>query len=244
MAELELKKHIKKIVTVLKASNDGGWGKKVGSIATEIGIIVFSLMLANMLHNYSLKQHQEEENRLFLHGLKEDIKADIVSLNENLLFYQSADSAYSYLSHLPDRSTLDTARLSQSLSTLEISNSFRSHSSRYEGFKSSGKLLQIEDQQLLNDILLLYQEKIGDLKVSEGTWLNIHGKLINYLMEESNLTFDNPDYSTVYQIFKQRKIYNYSSGLIPWAQLLERYREVLTLEKQIVKRIDQCYPPE
>lgn len=91
MAELELKKHIKKIVTVLKASNDGGWGKKVGSIATEIGIIVFSLMLANMLHNYSLKQHQEEENRLFLHGLKEDIKADIVSLNENLLFYQSAD---------------------------------------------------------------------------------------------------------------------------------------------------------
>jgi hypothetical protein len=244
MAEQEVMKHLKKIIAILKSPNDGGWVRRVGTIVTEIGIIVFSLMLANMLHNHSLKQHQEEENRLFLHGLKEDLKADVESLNESIVFYHKAISNYGYLSNLPERSKLDTARLSKAISLIGMSYTFRSHSSRYEGFKSSGKLLQVTDQQLLNDILLLYQEKIGDLKISENSWLSTHDKLIVYLMEESEFNFEKVDIPYAYNLFTQRRMHNYCKGLVPWEQLMERYSEVLKLEQQIVRRIDQCYPPE
>lgn len=242
MAELEVKKHLKKIIGVIKLPNNGGWLKKLGAIAVEVAIIVFSLVLANALHNYSLRKHQEEECKIFLQGLKEDLKADISTLKENILFYKEADSSYRYLNNLPSISELNKGRLNYSLSGISTSCSFRPHSSRYEGFKSSGKLLQIEDQKLLYNILLLYQEKIQNLGLSENAWLSSHNRLMNYLMEETDIDINNIETAVAHKIFNQRKVKNYTSVLIPWDQLLERYQEVLTLEQTIIKQINQHYP--
>lgn len=241
MAELEIKKHLKKIISIIKLPAEG-WVKKAGAITTEIAVIVFSLVLANMLHNHSLKKHQEEECRIFLQGLKEDLNADISGLKESILFYQKADTAYTYLHSLTPASSLTQKNANDCIALIGMSYSFRSHSSRYEGFKSSGKLLQIEDQSLLYNILLLYQEKIQDLNTSESAWLASHNKLINYLIEETDLDFNNVDVDLFRKTFNQHKVKNYTARLIPWSQLTGRYKSVLQLEMEIIRQIEKSYP--
>jgi len=81
MAEQEVIKHTKKVFTLWSGSK--GFWHKLGEFILEIFIIVFAISLSIYLHDRSVVKHQRHETREFLLGLKEDLKTDLLEMEED-----------------------------------------------------------------------------------------------------------------------------------------------------------------
>ncbi|MEO6547678.1 MAG: hypothetical protein ABIN94_06745 [Ferruginibacter sp.] len=79
MAEQEVIKHTKKIFSVWR-SKDHGWWHKAKEFIIEIAIIVFAISLSGWFHNRSEHQHQQQDVKEFLSGLKKDLTSDIAEM--------------------------------------------------------------------------------------------------------------------------------------------------------------------
>ena len=97
--------------------------------------------------------------------------------------------------------------------------SLTSNISRFDGFKSSGKLQQIKDKKLLQDILYYNEQAIPLLKISENGWLNFQNKLTDLFLDDRVGYADGTNNN--FQILTQPKAHNLCGYLIPGPQLLE-----------------------
>ena len=60
MAEQEIRKNFKKIVTITKDKKKGIW-HKLEEIAIEIAIVVFAVSVTIWFHSWSEHRHQQKE---------------------------------------------------------------------------------------------------------------------------------------------------------------------------------------
>ena len=214
-------------------------GMKLRKMAIEMSIIIGSILLAQYIERVREKNHELREAKEFLLGLKEDISADVAEINDNLDNYADYKSLYSFLgnydaSKLPKKDTLAEIML------LIRGNSFlRPNTSRYEGFKSSGKLDQIDNKKILNDILEFYQEEIPKLKSSTDGWVVYHRRLNDIMVEN---IVENADGSNNFeQVIQQPQCKNLCRRLVPWSQLFERHNNVKDLGNKIIRGIAKEY---
>ncbi|WP_342120299.1 DUF6090 family protein [Pseudoduganella sp. OTU4001] len=237
MAELEVAKHGKNVIN-MAASKEHGLVDKLKEIALEIAIIVFAVSISIWFHSMSEHRHEQKQVRTFLLGLKTDLKRDIAQLTSLAANYRESDAAFRYLGELDPKGTPDAEKFERAYVMTYSNRFFGPVTSRFEGFKSSGKLINIEDEELLNDIMTLYQENHRVIGYSERGWSGQHDKLRSYLDAalESGDSLEQR-YRALNTVNGKRLLRN----AVTYHQLYQRYEMTAKLSDKIIQRIDALY---
>lgn len=238
MAELEVVKATKKIVKVTK-SKEHGTGHKIKEIAAEIAVIVFAVSLSIAFHSWSESRHEQHEVKEFLNGLRQDLKKDIVGMKSDIVSYHHQKKAFNYFAEIPKGEVTSEDSLRAYSPYFFNSISLRRNAGRYEGFKSSGKISFIENDDLQNNILDLYEEYIPT--ISEQT--DLYGKhkvrFAEYITEN---TVDYPK-GNLTEVLASDPIKNRSRiYLTSVDNIIINYKKSIHLMEEIIKQIDEEIP--
>jgi hypothetical protein len=171
--------------------------------------------------------------------LKSDLKADIKQLDSAAKTYHDSDANYAYLSSLPPGSPPDVEKFESAYIRAYTNQYFIPTMSRFDGFKASGRLNNIEDEELLNDILELYQNKLPQIRYSEHGWATGQERLITYLDQTID---DGDDLARRYSLIVSPKGKRILKQAVTYPQLYARYGNFTELAQKIVKKIEAAYP--
>ncbi|WP_210519819.1 hypothetical protein [Hymenobacter terricola] len=234
MIEIDLiTKHGKKALGMEDAKHPAGWRHRLPEILLEIGIIVFAITLSIQLHSWHEHSVERAEERKFLTGLRADLTSDLVELRGDSLAYAQLVQGYRYFRGLsPKTLNADTVRKYQW--TLYNSTNLLPNSSRFEGFKSAGKLSLIEDDELLNDILDNYQELIPALVRMTTDFTQYKANNIQHHLDE-HLQRSGDNFLAVMQ---SDQMYNYLNKGLAIQFITDRYHQVLRQNRKIIREID------
>ena len=238
MADQEVIKHGKNIIR-LAGSKEHTRGHKLREIAIEFFTIVFAVTLSIWLHGLSEHRHQQEDVKTFLTGLRTDLKNDIASIEEIKGSYRGFNQNFAYLAALdPTRMPEDQQAFEKVVLASDANHYFRPANSRYEGFRSSGKMAYIEDQALLDDIFELYQSALPMIRSSEGGWASRQDKLRAW--QDQMLEGGTP--AEHFKLFASPKGKRLLQAMIAHPTLFTRYEGYAQQASEIVKAIDKTYP--
>ncbi|MDX6189565.1 DUF6090 family protein [Flavobacterium sp. Fl-318] len=237
MADQEIIKHTKKVHRII-TNKKHNLIEKIKEISLEIFIIVFAVSLSIWLHGWSEHQHDQQDVKKFLIGLKSDIQNDINSTKSLIKQYQEFGQIYQHLNQLDQNKSYDENQFKKELSFINLNAYLRPNIYRFNGFVSSGRIGNIENDSLSLNILRFYQKNLSEVNSSESGWLARQKKLQSYL--EDNLT--NPE-STAdnWKLLNTPKGKQLTKNLVPWDQIYERYNNLILLGETIVKQIDKEY---
>jgi hypothetical protein len=191
----EILKHTKQAYKELKNPKHT-LGEKAKEIIVEIFIIVFAVSLSIWLHSWSEHRHQQEEVSVFLGNLKNDLKNDIVRLNEDKSGYQQITKHYEMLLNLTPHQ-LDSLKQNKNDFRINLYNTGKkTNDGNYEGFKSSGKIGNIENLALKQLIVTYYQQCVPLINSIDEKYLDFGFKIVEFEIEyagqKDKLNFSNP----------------------------------------------------
>lgn len=237
MAELEVIKHTQKMHEIV-TKKDHSFLEKVKELGLEIFIIVFAVSLSIWLHGWSEHRHEQEQVEKFLTGLKSDIQSDVDDSKAIIKEYQEFGKIYGSLSALDQNKPFDQESLKKQLPYINANIYLRPKVYRFNGFVSSGRIGNIENDSLSLNILKFYQVTIPEVDASESGWISRQKKLQNYLEENLN----NPESITDnWKVLSTPKGKQFTKKLIPWNQIYERYNNLIKSGETIIKQIDEEY---
>ena len=176
MAENEIIKHAKKVLTVFQ-STGMGIKDKVKDIVIEIVIIVFAVSISIWFHNLSESIHDHGEEIEFLTGLKQDLKSDIDNMEGSRDFYTETLQGIRYFLHSSKGGSLQKDSVLKYSEVFFGSTDLDPHVGRYEGLKSSGKFKIIQNKELLNNIIEFHETIIQRIQVLDGKYYQHKEKL-------------------------------------------------------------------
>jgi hypothetical protein len=234
----EIIKHAKKAYKNMKDPSKS-LGHRIIEIIIEVCIIVFAVSLSIWLHQKSEHAKEQAEVKEFLFGLKKDLKEAIDSTKENIGEFNECKIKFTYLSSLSRSKKPDPDTLNKYFIELGSSPVFLNNSSRYEGFKSSGKLEEIENKELLAGILNYYQQIIPLYHGPVGAWHQRRLELSELIIDSLVTNEDGTD--NRFHVLTIPKAHNLCVTLIPWDQLFDRHQAIITSAEKIVKEIDEEY---
>jgi hypothetical protein len=238
MAEDEVIKHTRKIYKIWFSKEHSFW-HKISEFLIEIFIIVFAVSLSIWFHNRSEHAHEQAEVKDFLLGLKSDLNDDISEMQNDKISFIEQGKIFSYITSLkikepPSKDTLNKYRQS-----LFVTTSLNPNDGRFEGFKSSGKIGTIENKELQNDIMDLYQEEIVSLHASSSGYNSWKINFLNYVIENQKRLTDST--SNFKELMKDDKVYDFSTVLSHPSEVLARYDTCILQAQKIIGEIDQEY---
>ena len=236
--EDEIVKHTRKIYRVVKNKKISPW-KKLGEIAMEILIIVFAVSLAALFERMRERAHKAEEAKEFLIGAKEDLKGTIESAKWNVKQLNNYQELYTYFSSLKRSVKPNKDSLKANFSYVTYNTDLEENNSRYVGFKSSGKLEQIENKTLLARLLAFYEKDLHYYNNSASYWRNQQGKLLD--MIENEVVEKEDGTNNVFEVLTTQKAKRLTKSLIPWKQFYDRNEAIITDATEIVEEIDKEY---
>jgi hypothetical protein len=238
MAEDEIVKHTKKVYSIW-FSKEHNILHKISEFLVEILIIVFAVSISIWFHNRSEHAHQQAEVKRFLQGLKSDLNQDIGEISNDMQSYMNQGKIFTYISNLrmneiPNRDTIIKYR-NFLFNTTELDP----NDGRFQGFKSSGKIGNIENDSLQNDIMDLYEEDIPALLGSSRMYISIKLKLLDfYFKNQKRLTDSTTNYL---DLFKYDEVRNLSGSLSGTSEVMERYNKCIQLMNKLIGEIDRQY---
>ena len=237
MAEQEVIKHTKKVFGLWKTNNPV-W-HKIADFIVEIIIIVFAITVSVYFHDRSVLKHQRHETKEFLLGLRQDLKTDIAEMNDDKNSFMQSQKAFTYIT---------TRKLNESLNpdTIRYYNGWIfnttglvPNSGRFEGFKSSGKMGTIENKELQNNIMDLYQENIPSLINSTNFYTSKKLILFEYVhMNRKRLTDST---TNLVSVLSSDPAYNICLTLTFVQEIVNRYDTCINKMNTIVRDIDNQY---
>jgi len=237
MADQEVIKHGKNIIR-LAGSKEHKLGHKLREIAIEFFTIVFAVTLSIWLHGLSEHHHQQQEVKAFLVGLRTDLQKDIASIGELKKSYEGFNRNFTYLASLDPKRMPDAKEFSPVVLASDSNHYFRPFTSRYEGFRSSGKMAYIEDQALLDDIFALYQMGLPMIRSSEGGWQSRQERLRAYQDE----MLEGDSLEDHFKLFTSPKGKRLVKQMIAHPLLFQRYDGYAKGAAAIVQAIEKKYP--
>jgi hypothetical protein len=238
MADQEIVKHTKKIYKVWH-SKEHTFMQKFKEFLLEIFIIVFAVTLSIWFHNWSEHRHQQEEVKEFLIGLKDDLSKDIKEMYEDKKSYKKSRDAFSYITELNDPSQIDKDSLSTHMKWMQNTTGLVANSGRFDGFKSSGKIGNIENHELQNEIMDLYQENIPSLIGNTNGYSDQKMKFSEFMQE--NLVRDKNNKTNIEQLLFTNKALNKANSLKRVDYIYARYDSCIAKMKKIIAQIDAEY---
>ena len=163
MSSHEVIKHSRKVFGVFK-NNNLKLSHKIGEIFVEIIIIVFAISLSLFLERWRQNKDERDLERKFLQGLKTDLATDLQELRSASAKWISMKEAANYFLKPQDKILWSSDSVNFHAYKLFHNVYFFPNTNRYEALKSTGKIEVIENEQLRNDVIDLYQTKIPDLE--------------------------------------------------------------------------------
>lgn len=239
MAELEVIKHAKKGFKIFNSENPVI--HKAKEFFLEILIIVFAVTITIWFHDMAEHRHQQKEVKEFLIGLKSDLVKDLSEMQSDKSGYRYQQSAFGFFRSM-DRDTVGVRdSLAKYANAIFNKVALVQNSGRYEGFKSSGKIGNIENKELQNDILDLYQELIPSLLNTTQLYNEQKDRFILFIQE--NAHFDQDGKTLLLSEVMERdqaKIVAVTLNSFP-AEILRRYDACIARIDNIVSTIDKEY---
>jgi len=235
MAEQEVIKHTKKIFGLWKSDNR--FLHKLAEFLLEIFIIVFAITLSIYFHDRSELKHQRHETKEFLLGLKQDLKTDIEEMNDDKKSFIASGQAFSYITSIKMDGQLNPDSINKYNNYIFNITGLVPNSGRFEGFKSSGKIGTIENKELQNNIMDLYQENIPNLIASTNSYTSKKQKLFDYFASNRKRVTDST--SNLRTIMASDQSFYMCFNLISVEEILERYDLCINKMKAIINAIDK-----
>jgi hypothetical protein len=239
MAELEVIKHAKKGYRIF--STKSPIIHKFKEFFLEILIIVFAVSITIWFHEMAQHRHQQKEVKEFLIGLKSDLVNDLSEMQSDKTGYRYQQSAFRFFRSIDVNAPGVTDSLTKYTNAIFNKVALVQNSGRYEGFKSSGRIGNIEDKKLQNDILDLYQEMIPSLLNTTQLYNEQKDRFIVFI--EENAHFDKEGKKLMLsEVMKhdQARIAAVTLNSFP-AEILQRYDLCITRINEIMKAIDDQY---
>jgi hypothetical protein len=239
MAEQEIAKHGKNVIHLM-TKKEHTLAHRLREVVIEIATIVFAVSMSIWLHGLSEHYHQQQQVRSFLLGLRSDLARDVTQLTNIHGGYRSFDADYAYLAGLDPHGAPDGKKFDEAYMYMNANWYFIPTKSRFDGFLMSGKLTNVEDENLLTQILSLYQTQLPQIRTSEGGWQMRQHRLRDYrdaIMEGDD---DRSRYSMVTSPKGKRLLRDMETG----SQLYERYQQYIDQSRDIIKQIDAAYPEQ
>jgi hypothetical protein len=237
MADQEIAKHTKKVYKVW-TSKEHSLKHKIQEFLVEIFIIIFAVSLSIWFHSASEKSHDREEAKIFLEGLKKDLikdseemKNDYMSFGEQKEFYDSLITQ--------QKGKLDTAYLNRKFWVFSNQTYLIPNISRFEALKYSGKMSLIKNDELLDEIINLYEEKMPQtVRYAQDLNKYKNNTLCEYL--ESHQYFLKSNRDAFYKVLKTDKDLKYYpvsiARMIP--QIQKSYQELIEQNEKLIKMIE------
>jgi len=240
MPEHEIVKHTEAIYKVWRDPKHG-WKHKLGEISIEIGIIVFAITLSLFLERWRERVHEREIERQFLVGLKSDLFNDIRQQSGDSAAYAYVVRSWVYLRKAGmEKRVLPSDTLNLLFPSLTNTTGFIPNDSRFQALKSSGQLGVIENSELQNKILELYQFKIRTLIVATDEFTSLQQNHIAPFLTERLIIQSNgkQNLNEILQIPQMQNFLIYS-GLS--SLIISRYHTVMAQSREIILLIDRQY---
>ena len=237
MAEQEVIKHTKKIFGLWRTEKR--FWHKLGEFLLEIFIIVFAITLSIYFHDRSELRHQRHETKEFLLGLRQDLKTDIEEMNEDKKSFQQSGKAFSYITSRKINEPLDPDTISKYNNSIFNTTGLIPNIGRFEGFKSSGKIGTIENKELQNNIMDLYQENIPNLISSTNLYTTKKQRLFEYIATSSKRTTDST--ANLLAVLASDQSFNICLTLTGINEILDRYDICIKKINAIIDSIDKEY---
>lgn len=239
MADQEIAKHTKTIWRLMRAEHP--FWHKVREMLLEIVIIVFAVSMSIWLHSIGEHRHEQAQVKTFLLGLKRDIQSDIAQVGDVVAFHHASDLRYAYLASLDSQAAPERDKFNAAYGYLTTNSFLVPRVGRYEGFKSSGKLTNIENGTLLEKIINLYEYDLPKASLSSGGWNRDHGKLTAFA--ESATAEDN-SLTTRYKMATSAAGKRHLERMVTFPQLYTRHQSIVDGGKAIIADIDRAYPEQ
>ncbi|HEV8505935.1 MAG TPA: hypothetical protein VGQ53_11060 [Chitinophagaceae bacterium] len=237
MAEQEVIKHTKKIFGIWATKSN--FLHKLSEFVGEIAIIVFAISLSIYFHDRSQLRHQRHETKEFLLGLKEDLTTDIEEMNSDKSSYQKSGTIFTYITTRKLNEPLNADTIHKYSNWIFNTTGLIPNSGRFEGFKSSGKIGTIENNELQNYIMDLYQENIPNLIVSTNDYSAKKQRLFGYL--EANTKRATDSTTNLVSVLASDPAFNICRSLTFVSQILSHYDTCINKMKAIINDINKDY---
>lgn len=228
-------KHALKVYKTAKDPKIPLW-HKVREVAVEIVIIVFAVTLSIWLHDRSEHSHQQEDVKQFLSGLKQDLNNDIAEMKDDREAFVGAGKAFKYVCNPAPGFKLSKDSINHHINYIYNTTTFISNDGRYQGFKSSGKIGNIENTELQYAIINYYQRLIPSILLSSNEYLKRKEQLFEYLNKNEQFP-NNPDHLVA--VLSQNEAKNICSTLIYVDQTIQRYDAAVQQMQKIIALIDK-----
>jgi hypothetical protein len=159
MSEEKIIKHAENAIHVLE-NKEKGWKRKILEFGEEIIIIVFAVSITLMFHNLNDAHRERRIEREFLSGLRDDLRGGASNLEIGIKEFQSTIDYYDTVWNQITTNKINARFIDENSGKLINTSYFVFDDGRFEGFKFSGNLRLIENQQLLKHIMSLYTVSI------------------------------------------------------------------------------------
>jgi hypothetical protein len=169
MAEDEIIKHTKAAYEAWTDQHKS-WKDKLKETLIEILIIVFAVSVSIWLHNWSEGLKDRKQEKEFLTGIKTDLQADLKEMKGDSSAYQTILKGVSYFRRVGAGDLLSDDSLKNYYWILFASVHKQSRTSRFEALKGSGKLDIVENKELLENIISLYQELYPNITLGNNAF--------------------------------------------------------------------------
>ena len=237
MAEQEVIKHTKKIFGIWATKSS--FLHKLSEFIAEIFIIVFAITLSIYFHDRSELRHRRHEAKEFLFGLRQDLKTDIEEMNNDKNSYQHSGRIFWYITSRKLNESLNPDTIDKYSNWIFNTTGLIANSGRFEGFKSSGKMGTIENKELQDYIMDLYQEDIPSLIVTTNDYTAKKQRLFEYL--EANRKRITDSTTNLVGLLASDPAFNICRSLTFVSQILSRYDTCINKMKAIINDINRDY---
>ncbi|HEU4790595.1 MAG TPA: DUF6090 family protein [Flavobacterium sp.] len=227
----EIIKHTKNIYSEMN-NKKHSFKEKVKEILTEILIIVFAVTLSIWLHSWSEERHQQKDAQTFLIGLKEDLQNDISKLEVTKKTFHKTQQQIFFNLHLTQKKIDSIKANHQQINSGTNFINTVVNNGRYEGFKSSGKINTIENQNIRNKILSYYQQTIPQIAIVEDEYEKLTSRYIDLLI-------DGKEDEDINKAILKEKTKIILSGIDNFTKATQKdYEDAIKQAREIIKEID------
>jgi hypothetical protein len=236
--EEEIQGHTKKAFQKWNEKGLTLW-QRAKAVAVEIAIMVFAVTLSIAFNNMSNKRQQNNDTKDFLLGLKADLTEDIKEMEADKETYAKKTAAFHYFTKLKMKEPVSKDSMAKYGNVIFGMAELMPNNGRFEGFKSSGRIGNIDNKILQNDIMDLYQENIPILLYITHDYVKMQKELSNYVTENRKRMTDTT--SNFLILMKNDKVRNMCSILATTESIFERYDVCISKMKKIILEIDKEY---
>lgn len=177
MSESEFVKHSKKIIAV-STDRSRRFKSRVVDIIGEIFIIVIAITISFLFEKWREKQMDQKLEKEFFQGLNTDLNDDLKELKSDSATYMLVAHSLKYLRDYDVTANPHPDSLAKYGHWLFNTTGLIPNTSRIDALKFSGKIGVIENKDLLDKILNLYQEEIPSLIIETSSFTDYKTKLL------------------------------------------------------------------